>query len=204
MMTTAHNHHAPAPTPGHRHDSKTDKRESWLIWYSLIVGGLLWVIGIALSGHPVIYTVIVTLTVAILWVLQLIGEAYRIRVLERIPTRGALGVALVVLMIGLAAWMIGKLTGTVLVDFNATLAKAFGGFGIVIPLTSGAIAILASIGLLLAVCYRARRWLVVCLVAFGFVIMFMTQQAVGIAKTPYEQRQEVCKTRAAEFPADCQ
>lgn len=201
MMTTAHNHHAPAPTPSHRHDSKTDKRESWPIWYSLIVGGILLVLGAALSGHPLVYALIVTLTVAILWVLQLIGEAYRIRVLERIPTRGALGAALAVLIIGLAAWGTGKLTGTMLVDFTAALTKMT---GILIPIISFGIAILASIGLLLAVCYRARRWMVVCLVAFGFVIMLMTQQAVGVAKTPYEQRQEVCKTRAAEFPADCQ
>lgn len=201
MMTTAHNHHAPAPTPSHRHDSKTDKRESWPIWYSLIVGGLLWVVGIALSGHPVIYTVIVTITIAILWLLQFIGEAYRIRVLERIPTRGALGVALVVAITGFVAWAIGKLTDTMLVDFTAALTKMT---GILIPIISFGIAILASIGLLLAVCYRARHWLVVCLVAFGVVVIFMTQQAVGVAKTPYEQRQEVCKTRAAEFPADCQ
>ena len=88
-----------------------------------------------------------------------------------------------------------------LVDFTAALT---GGIGIVVPIISFIVTVLASIGLLFAVSHRARVWLIVCLAAFGVVIMFMTQQAVGIRQTPYEQRQEVCKSRAAEFPADCQ
>ncbi len=202
-MAATHNnhHHAPAPTPGDLHDTRTDKRESWLTWYAIIAGSLLLVLGVALSGHPVIYTLIIAVVVAILWVLQFIGEANGITVLARVPTRGALGASLLVVIIGLAAWLIGKFTGTVLVDFTAALT---GGIGIVVPIVSFVVAVLASIGLLFAVSHRARVWLIVCLAAFGVVIMFMTQQAVGIRQTPYEQRQEVCKSRAAEFPADCQ
>lgn len=202
MTATHDHHHAPAPTPGGLNDSRTDKRESWLIWYSLIAGGILWVLGgVALSGHPVIYTLIVAIVIAILWVLQLAGEAYDVPVLMRIPTRGALGVSLLIVIIGLVAWLIGKFTGTVLVNVVVALT---GGIGIFMPITSFTVAILASVGLLLAVSYNARRWTVICLVAFGVMIMLMTQQATGVKQTPYERTKEVCKTRAAEFPADCQ
>lgn len=202
MTATHDHHHAPAPTPGGLHDSRTDRRESWPIWYSLIAGGILWVLGgVALSGHPVIYTLIIAAVVAILWVLQFIGEANGITVLARVPTRGALGVSLMVVIIGLVAWLIGKFTGTVLVNVVVALT---GGIGIFMPIISFTVAILASVGLLLAVSYNARRWTVLCLVAFGVMIMLMTQQATGVKQTPYERTKEVCTSQQAQnFPAEC-
>lgn len=198
-MATTHNH-APAPTPEHKLDSKTDKRPSWPSFYGFIAGALLIVMGTVLSGTPLAYVGLVTLTVLILWGLQRLGKWRGIQILLRVPTWDAWKIALVVAAVGLGAWLLGSITGTVFAGLNTGLSSAFGLIWVLITLF---VAGLGSIGLLVAVAYRVRWMTIVGIVAFGLVVVFMTQQAVTAGQTPFEQRKEVCEQSPELFPADC-
>lgn len=201
-MVAMATHTTPIPGTNQRYNT-TDSRHPWPFYYGLIGGALAAVIGIALSAWPAVFIGFMTLGLVILWILGHYGRINRVTILAQASTQDCLRVALWVAIVGAVSWVIGKLTGTLLVTFVTWMSQHL---GLLMPMLAFALLLGATVGLLLAAGHRARKATIVHLAIFGIVVMFMSQQAAGIAQTPHEQTQQTCASQEYRdaFPEECE
>lgn len=200
-----HTSHAPTPTDGTQYLT-TDDRPLWPFLFAIIYGTLAAIIGWVASAWPVVFIGLIALGLIILWLLRRIGqnslgtEHPKTR-LAAARTQDCLAVMFWMSLAGLGGWVIGKMTGTLLIDVITWLASVSGILALVLATIMLAA---ASILLLMAAGYRARTPTIIFLVVFGIVVAFMTQQAVTITQTPFEQVKKTCTSQQAQdFPAEC-